>query len=742
MATIKDIPGSITDAGSAFDWNIWTTDTVVTLTNVPWDNSYKDIVEFGTKYSAYDSIDSYIDSIPGNRTYRNLAYQDINRPVRIPLGIGYAQMFNYIKVETPAQPMVDADIPRTFYYFITDVRRIAPDTTEIIVQLDVWNTYRKYVSFGNCYLERGHVLMAEKNRMLDHGREFMSVPEGINLGDEYITRSYQVHDIGAGFDYSILVVSTIDWTKPFGTVTDPKLNMATGTRNQNMFNGVNIYIMNVATWQAVASYLSSFPWIEQGIIAIQAVPSSLVTLSKFKKITVSGLAVAGTNTGIYSMDNTSSSVPTDNGVNSRVTFDLFKNWRANVKGNLTEKYRVFDKLFTFPYMQITLSAFNGQPLVLKPEAWNNDNMSVTQYAQVSPPNSRVVWSPNYYNSLFIYDATKNNNTRFFGDFLGQQTGIYNWPTFMMANDGAKLAYASQAHSIGWEYQNADWSQQKALQAASTAASQATNSIGNMGAQNSVAVNARNQQTGVSNALRSQTTDVRNYAGLATAGINGAGSIASSGPSGALSAVGGLMNAGVSMLANNAITGSTNAAASQSANIANAASTASTAISQSGAAYVRDTNKQLADFVANGDYANTVAGINAKVQDLKLTPPSTQGQMGGETFNLAVWSWALVAQVKTITNGAMEILCDYWARFGYETDRYFYKLNDAINVMSKFTYWKVNELYIVPTHSCPQAYLNTVRGIFEKGVTVWNNPEEIGQVDLYSNTPTREDVFFS
>jgi hypothetical protein len=36
--------------------------------------------------------------------------------------------------------------------------------------------------------------------------------------------------------------------------------------------------------------------------------------------------------------------------------------------------------------------------------------------------------------------------------------------------------------------------------------------------------------------------------------------------------------------------------------------------------------------------------------------------------------------------------------------------------------------------CPESFKQTLRGIFEKGVTVWNNPADMGNIDIGTNTP--------
>jgi hypothetical protein len=55
------------------------------------------------------------------------------------------------------------------------------------------------------------------------------------------------------------------------------------------------------------------------------------------------------------------------------------------------------------------------------------------------------------------------------------------------------------------------------------------------------------------------------------------------------------------------------------------------------------------------------------------------------------------------------------------------------VMSKFTYWKLSETYISSAFM-PEAFKQVIRGIFEKGVTVWASPSDIGNIDIADNTP--------
>jgi hypothetical protein len=148
--------------------------------------------------------------------------------------------------------------------------------------------------------------------------------------------------------------------------------------------------------------------------------------------------------------------------------------------------------------------------------------------------------------------------------------------------------------------------------------------------------------------------------------------------------------------------------------------------------IRDTNYELAQSVAQGDYANAIAGVNAKVQDAKMTQPTTAGQVGGEAFNLATYRWGVDLKVKMLQPQVMAAIGEFWLRYGYAINR-FTKIPDSLMVMDKFTYWKCKEVYVTEA-DCPETFKQTLRGILEKGVTVWRNPADIGNVDTATNAP--------
>ena len=63
----EDYPGDPNDYkyGRSFDYSLWTSKTVLTLTNVTWDNTYRDIVDH--TYSRLDRRGVFIHVCHPNR---------------------------------------------------------------------------------------------------------------------------------------------------------------------------------------------------------------------------------------------------------------------------------------------------------------------------------------------------------------------------------------------------------------------------------------------------------------------------------------------------------------------------------------------------------------------------------------------------------------------------------------------------------------------------------------------------
>jgi len=724
---ITDPANTDYDFGKGFNYAVWTEGSVVTLTNVPWNNDYRDVCQFPT--SNGQTLDEYIDSnVTVNDVIHNISYIKFNVPVRINVPFNKAFMYNYLRVQNPLQPIPGTDTFKSYYYFILDVKYVAPNTTELVIQLDVFQSFRNDFTFGNSYIERGHIGIANENAFNNYGRDYLTIPEGLDIGGEYLqitNRRDKIMDAVASM-YSIMVVSTVNLEVDPGTLENPVLNSATGDMTQGVPSGANIYIFpSYGEFNTLMQNYSQFPWVTQGIVSISVIPD--ITRYGYTLDLVSTLH----GVPFYKLSETDLSTLIGRGKYT----ELFVDWRnsSDIINNIPERYRILKKLFTYPYMIIEMTTWGATPIILKPESWADANAKITEKVSLLPPNQRIVIYPNRYNakpgsSIESYDF--NGKTEYFddgGDYLDLITQVTNFPTIAIVNNMAISYLASNKNSIAFQNASADWAQQRALRGNEVSYDQT-----NKGIQASENIN-RLQNAGTGAQAANQNLLLANN--QAVTGIGGV--IASTGQA-ALGITNGTLGLGgiAGAVANQVIgaitSGNQQEANTQAANITQTVSRGSNAGQNNQTAYVNDTNKSLADWAARGDYENSIAGINAKVQDSRMNQPSSSGQVGGEAFNLVNRAGEVSLRWKMIDNASIRRVGEYWLRYGYAV-RQFATIPNDFMVMTKFTYWKLLETYINSSRM-PEGFKQIIRGIFEKGVTVWADPVYIGNTDLADNQP--------
>lgn len=707
MSQIKELPIE-RDFGLDFNYAAWSPGTVVMLCNVPWNSDYRDVVRFNDQAG----LDSYLNNSQGPKvTLSGMTYANPGEPIRIDLPLNSVYKYNYLRVFNPSQP-ITGDEPKSFYYFINDLRRLAPNTTQLSIQLDVWQTFGYGVTFGNCYVERGHIGIANQNAFTNYGRDYLSIPEGLDIGGEYVIEKSHRRSIATARDTftaegapihntpDILVISGTDLEGDPGTVDAPKLRSATGSKMNNLPNGANIYLFNSTQFAKFMEEFSDKPWITAGIMSIMAVPPG----NPFNY----PVADVFIGTSVFA-DKFTEGSPTRETTALPPTIA----WRDNVD---LGRYSRLKKMLTYPYCVVELTTYTGTPLILKPESWNDPDGQVTSIPFFAPPNPRIMFYPYRYNAGGTApEVDAHGVVHDGGEFLDMATGIMNLPTFSVVNDGYMMFLASNANSIAFQNKSAEWTQQKTLTGAMNQYGQANSAIGASQDINKIGINAAQRQTTLAN----ETAGYNAIVGGATGLI---GSAARKDGLGAITGAAGTA-------AQYAIQTNQN---NQGMAIATGASAASNAATNKNAAYQRDTNRDYAEFAGKGDYANTIAGIQARVQDAALTQPTTAGQVGGDAFLLANFQWGYDFKVKRIGGASRAAVGEFWLRYGYAIER-FTNMPANFMCMENFTYWKLSESYITGA-SCPEQFKQAIRGIFEKGVTVWSNPANIGNIDIADNAP--------
>ena len=695
------------------DYSVWKPDSTATFCNVPWDSSYRDIV----KYNSSKELDEYINKLSSQSIIiERLTVLPPNQPIRINVPHNVIQHYNYVRVVNKPHAFGDKEFP--FYYFISNLTYISPSVTQVDIQLDVWATYQYYVKFGESFVVRGHVGLANDYSKLNQ----VAVPEGLDMGGEYET-VYQVrHDISSYHPGKselhpwYCIVATADLTANPGSVEDPNLETSRASQLGNgVFVGADIWYMDGNNFLNFLVYGSKYPWITQSIMSCVMVPRLKPAAPKWQKRNLIGTNVEAWQPGLTNIKDV-------DGISIREDFVgkimLQKDVEEQFQRRTLPAYNHLRKLFTYPYSVIEITTYTGAPLIIKPEQLDKDRVEVIESVSPVPPSPRMTYYIADYNTR---EWDQNQDKTFDrGEYMDMGTGIFNLPQLPITNNSYLSYMAANTHSINFQYSSADWSQQKALRGNQLADTQAASAIGASNEMNNQSISAMNAMNSVANdqAWGHQQTS------LATGGFSVLGNALTGN-------FGGAINNAASMAAGYRNYDIDKTARDSSNSISTGLSAAQQQVRNEQAHFVRDTNRQYADYAAKGDYSNAIAGIQAKTQDAKMLQPSVSGQLGGDFSQIYNFKWAVHVKFKMLTEPAMKRIGDYWLRFGYETER-FVKIPESLMTMKKFTYWQLQQTYL--TGNIAEIFKNAIRGIFEKGVTVWADPSEIGTDVKHVNEP--------
>lgn len=127
--------------------------------------------------------------------------------------------------------------------------------------------------------------------------------------------------------------------------------------------------------------------------------------------------------------------------------------------------------------------------------------------------------------------------------------------------------------------------------------------------------------------------------------------------------------------------------------------------------------------------NTRSNTNAAWRDLLNHAAQPVGAYSGDNFRQATGLDTMTVKIVTEDNGAIAAAGDYMLRYGIASNKLY---NQPILTSCKhFTYWQSADIWTI----CPLAQndqLQTIKNIFNSGVTIWNNPEEVGGDFVHDN----------
>lgn len=178
--------------------------------------------------------------------------------------------------------------------------------------------------------------------------------------------------------------------------------------------------------------------------------------------------------------------------------------------------------------------------------------------------------------------------------------------------------------------------------------------------------------------------------------------------------------------NSRATAHTNASNQNSTSNANATRTKNTA--QSNAGYTRRAAVVAAQDILTNTQNTTKALVNdsANMDTVQLCSPV--GDMTSEYMR----NRGVQIKVRTQPKNAIRSAGDEFVRFGYALNQIWDVDETGLCLMKHFTYWKASDCWVYDKCETNDTAQNTISALFNRGITVWSNPLEVGKVNPYDN----------
>lgn len=768
---------------NALDYSRFKPNVRLKMCNVPWCGDYENVVKFADDTAR----DAWFDKLEGDVI--NLETMFNVKPdgsAKVPVPVTSAQGYNYLVADLPrmtsdTQPLEYADGARKqrFFYFIQDAQQLSPNTTRLVLSLDMWTTYINDMQFDYILLERGHAPVAASNvsDYLANPRDNSTylLTADVNTGGEpYIERARAVRNYSAEGQRACIVTSC-DLPGNLGSAAAPLVPVV----SEELVSGVlaaRVYSVAVSDLVGFLRAMEkNAPWVKQTIQGIFFAPTDLI-------IQYWDFTIWGFNVSVL-------------GASQRV--DKFI---KPVASDFIYPARAakFAKLYTYPYAAIRVSDETGASSIVRVEDLGDTGIEVASALNLIMPyitiDARLLGIAGATDTLTFQTAEGRSYS--YGGAWGDYLKRWNVPIMTVTQSAASRA----DYSTVYERAHAKLAADNAL--ASSLASNATaNTNANNSAQNTVDVNAINVAantaitensnsaalngataannklkadcdsdnatstaiTGLNNDVIAITTANNNAAsigrnigsviaasfsgsgiGAISAGVAGIADTAVSFPSAnAAAAISQSSNANAAAIARtNALEKTLHAAqytaasygvqSSAATNATNIRNNASTSCAASNASLTRTNaanTKATADANAQRTYSTAIDAINARLNQAGVAAPAVFGA-GANGLGCATSPRALFAQVITQRECDIMNAASAFARYGYTLMRE-WNMRD-MQVMKHFTYWKCTEVWCSGSGNALEDAQNAVKDILIRGVTVWDTPEDIGRVSIYDN----------
>lgn len=143
----------------------------ITLVNVPWDNNYQNVRNFND----IGAQGTFFSNLFPRINFEDYTYLRKGNSIRVGVGVDEIREYNYLYYNNGDG--------KTYYCFIEDYNYISENVTELIIKIDVYQTYMFEYTILKSFVEREHVTLSS-----DVAGNY-TFPEELETG-EYISREF------------------------------------------------------------------------------------------------------------------------------------------------------------------------------------------------------------------------------------------------------------------------------------------------------------------------------------------------------------------------------------------------------------------------------------------------------------------------------------------------------------------------------------------------------------------------
>lgn len=251
--------------------------TNIVLMNVPFESNYKDTVWFESRTAQTIYMGSR-----GVTGFADFSYQRKDNIIRIPAHIDSLYNCNYVCYENKV-----GDITKRFYAFITDMKYVNDERTDITIQTDVIQTWMFKEDGTPGYVVKPSFV--EREHVNDDTIGINTVPEQVETGEYICDFSTSKRRLNYG---GIVVGATInlaedvdnmfnDWL--WGESSDNKFDVIDGQMYNGIYSGVKyFYFADINKLNKVLALVADCGQ-SDGIVCMFMAPSALFDTTNEKE---------------------------------------------------------------------------------------------------------------------------------------------------------------------------------------------------------------------------------------------------------------------------------------------------------------------------------------------------------------------------------------------------------------------------------------------------------------------------